>query len=152
MSFAAAWSEALKYTDRDEPAISHKSPHTRCWSTVVFFKKHPFQGTLSEWVGRQSRTDGKVRVCLSRKGQPHLRSNFGNTREEAIEDIRRKSISMKLDWPAISHTHSVEEGVKAIHQIYGLYRDGKGMSELFKLSAAAWEGLCQAGAVRVHTV
>ena len=41
--------------------------------------------------------------------------------------------------PAISHTHSAEEGVEAIHQIYGLYKDGKEMSELFKLSAEAWQ-------------
>ena len=46
---------------------------------------------------------------------------------------------MGIDTPAISHTLSGEKGVEAIHQIYGLYRDGKEMSRLFKLSAAAWE-------------
>ena len=45
---------------------------------------------------------------------------------------------MKMDEPAISHTHSVEEGVKAIHQIYGHYRDGMVMSEFFKFSVEAW--------------
>ena len=83
--------------------------------------------------------DGKVRMALSRKGQDRVRSNWHGTREEAFEHIRTKCIAMKWDEPAISHTHTVEEGVESIHQIYGLYRDGKEMSELFKLSAKAWE-------------
>ena len=44
-----------------------------------------------------------------------------------------------MDEPAIVRKHFPEEGVEAIHQIYGLYRDGKEMSELFKLSAEAWQ-------------
>ena len=39
---------------------------------------------------------------------------------------------MKRDEPAISHTHNVEEEVAGIEPIYGLYRDGKEMSERFQ--------------------
>lgn len=133
----AAWSEALKHTDQDQPAMSHNYFHIRgLTSTVVFCKKPPLQGTVQS---RVRNTDGKVRLALCRKGQPRVHSNWHGTSEEAFERIRDNSISMRMDEPAISHTHFVEEGVKAIHQIYGLSRDGKEMSELFKLSIEAWQ-------------
>ena len=131
----AAWSEARKSgICHKKQAISHTKLDIRAGhgSTVVFFKKHPFQGKL-RFMGRT--TDDKVRGILSRKGQKRLLSDWHGTREEAFEHLRRKSISLKMDEPAISHRN----GVEAIHQIYGLYRDGKEMSELFKLSADAWQ-------------
>ena len=106
----------------------------RTLSSVVRPKNRNFP-----WNGcflKNTTADDKVRCMLSRKGQKRLLSNWHATREEAFEFIRRKSISLKMDEPAISHTHSVEEGVEAIHQIYGLYRDGEEMSELFALSMA----------------
>ena len=136
----AVWAEASRleasHQPQVKPAISHKSGLIQGRSTVAFFKKQPFQGTLRHMVRQK---DGKVRMALSRKGQDRVLSNWHGTREEAFEHIRRKCISMKRDEPAISHRHTVEEGVEGIHQIYGLYRDGKEMSELFKLSAKAWE-------------
>ena len=39
----------------------------------------------------------------------------------------------------MSHLATDAAGVEVIHQIYGLYRDGKDMSELFKLSSMAWK-------------
>ena len=135
----AAWSELSKHADKHKPAISHKSSRTVRQSTVVFFKKAPWQGTIRHIVQKGRKRDGKVRLVLSRKGETRVLSNWHSTRDEAFEHIRKKCISMNRDEPAISHTQSVEEGVKAIHQIYGLYRDGKEMSDLFKLSSKAWE-------------
>ena len=116
--------------------ISHKSRLIQGRSTVAFFKKKPFQGTLRHMVRQK---DGKLRMALPHKGQYRVLSTWHGTREEAFEHIGRTCISMKNDEPAISHTHTVEEGVQGIHQINGLYRDRKEMSELFKLSAKAWE-------------
>ena len=76
--------------------------------------------------------DVKVRMALSRKFPDRVLSNWHGTRDEAFEHLRRKCISMKRDEPAISHTHNVEEEVAGIEPIYGLYRDGKEMSERFQ--------------------
>ena len=73
----AAWSEVSKHADKDKPAISHKSRLTRWRSTVVFFKKAPWQGTVRHMVRK---TDGKVRLSLSRKGKKRVLSNWHGTR------------------------------------------------------------------------
>ena len=51
----------------------------------------------------------------------------------------RKHRDVPTEIPAISHARSVEAGVKYVHQVYGLFRDGKDMSALFKLSSSAWQ-------------
>ena len=92
---------------------------------------------------RVRETDGKVRLSLSRKGhiEPkwRLHSNWHESSQAAFECIQKKCDSYGFDVPAMSHRGSVETGVHCIHQIYGLYRDGRAMSELFKLSFSAWQ-------------
>ena len=46
---------------------------------------------------------------------------------------------MEREVPAMSHKRSVQAGVKAIRQLFGLYRDGKEMFGLFMLSPSAWQ-------------
>ena len=59
------WVEALKLIEKVQPAMSHKSRIDSCPSAVVFFGKHPFEGTVRP---RVRKADGKVRMELSRKG------------------------------------------------------------------------------------
>ena len=127
----AAWSAGLALMSKDMPAISHKT----AWGSIVFFKRYPFTGKLVKYGRKQ---DGKVRLALHRTGRKKMASDWHSTMEEAFENIRSKAIRLNMDEP-VSHTVCVQEGVQAIHQIYGLYRDGKRMSKLFKRSAAAWE-------------
>ena len=136
----AVWAKAFLLQSsektRKKQAISHKSVRDHRRPTVAYFKKHPFIGTLRHMLRKK---DSKVRMILSRSGESRVMSSWHGTREEAFEHIRRKCISMQRDEPASSHIHTEGEGVDCVHQIYGLYRDGKEMSELFKLSAKAWE-------------
>ena len=83
------------------------------------------------------RADSKVRLYLYRKGQPRIISNWHHNSKEAFAHIQAKCISMKRDVPAMSHKEGA--GVKFIHQLYGLFRDGKEMSPLFKQSSSAWQ-------------
>ena len=125
----AVWKEARKCADPDEPAssqakpaISHKKRPSKRHSAIVFFKKHPFQGTLRHMVRK---TDGKVRLALSRKGQKRVLSNWHATRTEALESIRKKSVIMNMDAPAISHTHTVAEGLKPFIKSMGFIETGR---------------------------
>ena len=141
------WDKAVKESDKIKYAISHKSRINICPPAVVYFKKHPFEGIVQH---RVRKADGKVRMWLSRKGDERVSSNWHFTSNDAFECIRAKCISkcrdVPTEVPAISHARSVEAGVKYVHQVYGLFRDGKDMSALFKLSSSAW----QAYAMRHH--
>ena len=137
-----SWAEALKITEnmKFQPAMSHKSRINSSLPTaVVYFKKNPYEGTVQLRVRKAKNIygNGKVRMLLRRKGHPPLySSNFYSTSEEAFENIRVQCISTGRDVPAMSHKRG--PGVKYIHQIYGLFRDGKEMSGLFQLSSSAW--------------
>ena len=122
-----------------KPAIRHTFKRKKLVSTIVHFKNHPFEGTLRQ-VGR-CKGEGKTNLCmeLSRKGSLLLRSPWCHGSEEAFDCIRSKCVLMGRDVPAMRHTRPDAAGVHIIHQLYGLYRDGKEMSPLFSLSSQAWQ-------------
>ena len=138
--------EVLRCPENVQPAISHSSRLNASTETamlppaVAFFKKHPFEGVVRT---RVREADGKVRMNLSRLDgevafEPRMASNWHATSEEAFACIQAKCVSMGRDVPAMSHKRCDVPGVKIVHQIFGLYRDGKEMNALFKLSSSAW--------------
>ena len=128
---------AISHKKEVQPAISHQPRMDVARSAVVFFKKHPFEGTLRL---RARPSDDKIRMILSRKGHKEVSSGWHRTNEEVFKCIQQRCSSMGVDVPALSHKASSATGVHIIHQLYGLYRDGKEMSGLFKLSSSAWKG------------
>ena len=78
-------------------------------------------------------------MVLKRKGSPGLFSEWHTDSEKAFDCIRSKCMLMGRDVPAMRHTRPDAVGVHKIHQLYGLYRDGKEMSPLFSLSSQAWQ-------------
>ena len=116
--------------------MSHKSSQDRSSSDGVCFKSYPFEGIVRTMVRAE---DSKVRLALSRKGHTRVNSNWHTTSQEAFECIQAKCRTMGSEVSAMSHKRSVEAGVDFIHPVYGLYRDGKAMSSLFKLSPEAWQ-------------
>ena len=121
--------------------MSHKSQSSTLPPAVVFFKNAPFEGIVRSYPREQ---DNKVRMKLSRlnnDGSRHgslVESNWHATSEEAFQCIQSKCVSLGRDVPAMSHKRCDGPGVNYVHQIFGLYRDGKVMSPLFKLSSSAW--------------
>ena len=109
-------------TDKVQPAMSYKSRAARSPSAVVFFKKNTFEGRAST---RRRASDGKVRMVIRRKHKPRMDSNWHATSEAAFAYIQEKCVSMGLDVPAMSHKLSDKPGVKYVHQVFGLFRDGK---------------------------
>ena len=81
----AVCAEALlldaSHKTRKLPAISHNSGLNQGRSTVAYFKKQPFKGTLRHMVRQK---DGKVRMFLSRSGQSRVLSNWHGTRFLAL--------------------------------------------------------------------
>ena len=129
----AVWAEV---TAQVQPAISPKSPiKCRSTSAVVFFQNDPHEGIITQMV----RPDGKIRIVLSRTGYDRVMSNWHPTGEDAFLTIKEKCVGMDREVPAMSHKRSVDAGVTFIHQVYGLYRDEKEMSGLFRLSSSAWQ-------------
>ena len=139
--------EVLRCPENVQPAISHRSRLNASTDTamlppaVAFFKKHPFEGVVRTWVRE---ANGKVRMVLSRLDgevafEPRMASNWHATSEKAFACIRRKCVEEGRDVPAMSHRRSDEPGVKFVHQVFGLYKDGKNMSALFTLSSSAWQ-------------
>ena len=133
-----AWSETEKLSEQVEQAMSHTAPMDRSPLVVAIFQTHPFEG-----IARilQRKFDDKVRVQLSRPGYQHVYSKWQAAPFEAFESIRDKCIDMGREVPLITHNEARPgvAGVKIIHQTFGLYRDGKGMSELFLASSSAWQ-------------
>ena len=143
----AVMAEVLRCPENVQPAISHSSRLNASTDTamlppaVAFFKKHPFEGVVRT---RVREADGKVRMLLSRLDgkvpfEPRMASNWHATSEEAFACIRLKCLEEGRDVPAMSHMRSDEPGVKFVHQVFGLYKDGKPMSALFTLSSCAWQ-------------
>ena len=94
--------------------------------------------------------DGKFRMSLTQKGFKRIFSNWHKSKEEAFEFIMKKVAKLKTpdERPtgnalARSQQTCDVRGVTFIHQIYGLYRDGTEMSQLFKLSSEAWQAYCR---------
>ena len=119
-------------TEDTQPAMSQESP-----SQVVYFESFPWEGRVRI---RTRPGDSKVRMALSRSGHERICSNWHTTSQEAFEFLQHKCETSGIAVPAMSQKNSSKAGVHFVHQIYGLYRDGKPMSALFKLSAYAWEG------------
>ena len=137
----AVWAEVSNGSHTAQPAMSHRSQIGTLPPAAVFFPKAPFEGIVRTY---SRAVDKKVRMKLSRrdsKGRLHdslIESNWHATSEAAFEAIKEKCVSMGRDVPAMSHKRCDEPGVKIVHQIFGLYRDGKEMNPLFKLSSSAW--------------
>ena len=133
-----AWTSTQQKCEPLPQAISHKTRFDRSPLAVAIFQTHPFEG-LARTLARKS--DGKVRVQLSRRGWEHVFSKWRDVPFDAFRSIREKCISMGREVPLISHHHRrpVPDGVKIIHQIFGLYRDGGEMSPLFLASSSAWQ-------------
>ena len=93
--------------------------------------------------------DGRVRMTLSRKGFKREFSNWHESKEKAFHCILNKISQPKkqgseaaCNLPARSQYAVDVPGVAIVHQIYGLYRDGKDMSPLFLLSSKSWQLYC----------
>ena len=131
------WVAARKVHQKVQLAMSHKPRLDSCPPSVVYFENHPFEGIVRTEVRE---IDDKIRMVLIRKGHLRVCSKWHDTKEEALACIRAKCPSMLQEKiPAISHKRSVEADVKFIHQVYGLYRDGKEMLSIYKLSSSAWQ-------------
>ena len=137
----AVWAEVSRCNEIEQPAMSHTPQIGTLPPAVVFFKKNPFEGIVRTYTRKE---DTKVRMKLSRfdaEGRRHaplLESNWHATSEEAFGCIQDKCKHMGRDVPAMSHKRCDEPGVKFVHQIFGLFRDGKEMNALFELSSSAW--------------
>ena len=113
------WASLLDLSGTVGPAMSHTLRSNTSSPAVAFFNKFPFEGIV--WT-KTREADGKVSVQLSRKrhGRP-VHSKWHCTREEAVERLREKCISMGREVPVISHKLPVEAGVDVIHQLFGLF-------------------------------
>ena len=137
----AVWDEVSNGSHTAQPAISHRSQIGTLPPAAVFFLKAPCEGIVRTYSRAANK---KVRMKLSRrdsKGRLHdslIESNWHATSEAAFEAIKEKCVSMGRDVPAMSHKRCDVPGVKIVHQMFGLYRDGTEMNALFKLSSSAW--------------
>ena len=137
----AVWAEILKHRAAGyKPQVATPPSHN---TEVVFFRQRPFEGRILSYFRS---VDDKVRMRLRRPGYKRVDSNWHCTRHEAFECIKARCNSMGLDEPALSRAEHFRKNVQFIHQIYGLFKDGKDMSSLFTLSSSAW----QAYAARHH--
>ena len=131
----AVWAAVEKIQAEKYKPLKQKS----LASTIVYFKKHPFEGIVQQ--EERCRRSGKtnVRMALKRNGSFWLRTHWCRDKGQAFAYIQRRCIVEDRDVPAMRHTRPDAAGVHKIHQFYGLYRDGKGMSPLFSLSSEAWQ-------------
>ena len=136
---AAVWANEHIVSEVKPPASSHMSRiNGRSPSAVVFFRKHPFEGIVRHY---KRKTDGKVRMVLSRTGDKRFASNLCDTIDAAFLDIQEKCIEKGRDVPVMYHKHkgSVDAGAEFIHQIV-CFNDGtEDMPELFTQSSSAWK-------------
>ena len=87
--------------------------------------------------------DQKVRMILTRPGKKRVFSNWHEHKDQAFRCILDKiSESTKESSKAACDLPARRPGVAIVHQIYGLYRDGKDMSQLFFLSHTSWKLYC----------
>ena len=91
------------------------------------------------------RKDQRLRMILSRPGQKkRVFSNWHKSKAQALRCILDKiSESTKESSKAACDLPARRPGVAIVHQIYGLYRDGKDMSQLFFLSHTSWKLYCE---------
>ena len=131
----AVWAAVEKIQAEKYKPLKQKS----LVSTIVYFKKHPFEGIVQQ--EERCRRSGKtyVRMALSRNGSFRLRTHWCRDKGQAFAYIQRRCIVEDRDVPAMRHTRPDAAGVHKIHQLYGLYRDGKEMSPLFSVSSQAWQ-------------
>ena len=82
------------------------------------------------------------------EGSTRKWSKWHATKREAFDHLLEKFTGSKNTErdcvvPALSQHSSDVSGVSIVHQIYGVFRDGKEMSDLFKLSSKAWQAYCR---------
>jgi hypothetical protein len=136
------WAEISNCGESVLPAMSHKPQLSTLPSAVAYFNKPPFEGIVRTYTRE---ADSRVRMKLSRldsNGHTHeqrLESNWHDSREEAFACIQAKCASMGREVPAMSHRPLHGPGVAFVHQVYGIYRDGKAMDALFNFSSEAWK-------------
>ncbi len=93
-------------------------------------------------------SDARVKVAFARKGSKCLYSSWQHSRQQAFEYLERKLKLSKPHAAAMSQeplrttNQQTSVNVATAHQIYGLYRDGKDMSPVFKQSASSWQAYC----------
>ena len=109
---------------------------------MAYFQKHPFEGILRTYTRP---VDQRVRMKLSRLDsnghtqEQRLESNWHDSREEAFACIQAKCTRLGREVPAMSHRPLHATGVTFVHQVYGVFRDGKAMDALFSFSCEAWK-------------
>ena len=134
------------------PAQSQQLPlHTwdrykYCPPEIITLSTPPHTGKIRSIVRKK---DGRVRMVLSRKGCKRLYSNFHESKKHAYRFVLNKLSKLgkhcaetACNPPARSQYAVDVPGVDIVHQIYGLYRDGKEMSTLFQLSSMSWRFYC----------
>ena len=87
------------------------------------------------------------------EGSTRKWSNWHATKREAFDHLLEKITGSKNTGrdcvvPALSQHSSDVSGVSIVHQIYGVFRDGKEMYDLFKLSSKAWQAYCRRNNIR----
>ena len=113
-----------------------------CDSLVhCFFRDNSKQASIRHVV-RSS--DKKIRMFLIRPNAERLYSNWHETVQEAFAFLAKKAMSqpcgaMSLETPPNFRKYINATGVKIVPQLYGVFRDGVPMSELFQSSADAWK-------------
>ena len=104
------------------------------------FGNPPRSGQIKHCLRRK---DKKLRMTTTVEGSTRKWSNWHATKREAFDHLLEaftgsKNTERDCVVPALSQHSGDVSGVSIVHQIYGVYRDGKQMSDLFKLSSKAW--------------
>ena len=91
--------------------------------------------------------DNKIRMQLMLPCTKRLYSNWHATAQDAYVFLANKAKSqqhgdIRLETPAIFREGANRSGVKVVHQMYGLFRDGAPMSTLFQSSSESWRQYC----------
>ena len=88
-------------------------------------------------------------MTLHRKGLKREFSNWHESKVKAFQCIlnkisqpKKQSSEAACNLPARSQYAVDVPGVAIVHQIYGLFRDGEDMSQLFLLSHKSWQLYC----------
>ena len=103
------------------------------YTGVFAFGKPPRSGHIKHGLRRKG---NKHRMTMTIKGGKRKWSNWHATKKEAFDYLLKactgsKSTARDCIVPALSQHASDVPGVSIVHQIYGVYRDGKEMPGLF---------------------
>ena len=92
-------------------------------------------------------------MTMTVEGSTRKWSNWHATKREAFDHLLEKITGSKNTErdcvvPALSQHSSDVSGVSIVHQIYVVFRDGKEMSDLFKLSSKPCQAHCRRNNIR----